>query len=372
MPWILETSAGRFIDSFTGRDEAETARKKCGIVGAKVRSGKVPLAHSLTKAAATRVPTFGAVRIGAVTADDFRNIDSFVLYLASKNRSQYTQDEFTTLAHHMHVVDVADLQKKLKKLGLTPVFKTLKLSHGRVITREPASPPKTVEHVRGKPVAVSGSFKPLPVSPGQKAKMRTRTLPDIDLDDLLSKSKSKADKAQTAAAGLRILHRKIVGTIDQYNAKAAEANEAIDQLENNLFENIKEAITAYNEGVTAVSALLDQWIENGEEHAEKLAQKADDETRGTDEEKKAWKKEAEAYEAWLDQVREVNDDLGGYEEESLDEPELPGAIDEIADNEFSEENADRIAKLPAEPGTDKTKSKRKAAEKQDIKQLGGK
>ena len=43
MAWLLETAGGKFIDNFATKGEAETARKNIGIVGCRVRSGKVPM-----------------------------------------------------------------------------------------------------------------------------------------------------------------------------------------------------------------------------------------------------------------------------------------------------------------------------------------
>jgi exonuclease VII small subunit len=360
MPWILETASGKFIDSYTGREEAETARKKYGILGAKVRAGKVPLEHALTKAATTRAPTaFGAVRVGAVSADDFKSYDNFVLFIHSKGRSQYTKDELTTFAHHMHVTNLADMTQRLRKLGLTPMIETSKMSGG-ILTRTPGPPPRTVEHVRGKPVEVSGSFKPLPISPEEKAKVRARMLPDVNLGALLEKaprgSMGKLDKSQAAnqrlmVQGLRNLHQKIGLAIDQYNAKVDEINTIIEQLESEKFVAVEEAVNAYNDGVRDVSAMLDQWIEGGESFAENLAQR---EPKIDPDAQERWAEEMGALEAWLDQIREVNDQLEGLDEETIEQPDVPDPIDE---DEFklpddfipSEENAALVASIPEEP-----------------------
>ena len=359
MPWILETTNGKFIDSFTGRDEAETARKKCGILGAKVRAGKVPLSHALTKAAATRIPTFGAIAIGAVIDDDFKSYENFVQYVLSKGRSQYTKDELTTFAHHMHATNLADVTQKLRKLGLTLMVETAKMSGG-VLTKRPAPPPKTVEHVRGKPTEVSGSFKPLPVSPEEKAKIRARLLPDVDFGALLEKaprgSMGKLDKTQVSnqklmVQGLRSLHQKIVIAIEAYNAKVDEINTIIDQLENEKFAAVEDAIGAYNEGLTSVTGMLEQWIESGEAYADNLAQR---EPKTDEAARERWEDEVNAHEEWLDQIREVNDQLEALDEESAEPPELPDPIDEdeykIADDFIpAEENANFIANIPEEP-----------------------
>lgn len=365
MPWILETASGKFIDSFTGRDEAETARKKCGILGAKVKAGKAPLSRVLTAALATggstKLSRVLATSVGAVSIEeDFKSLANFVQYVLSKGRSQYTKDEFTTLAHYQGTSNLVDLAKKLQKLGLTPMIETSKMTAGGILTKKPAPPPKTVEHVRGKPVEVSGSFKPLPVSMEEKAKIRARSVPDVDFTVLLEKaprgSMGKLDKTQASnqklmVQGLRNLHRKIALTVEQYNAKIDEINEIIEQLENEKFAAVEEAVVAYNAGLESVSELLDQWIVSGEEYAQNLS---DREPKNDPDALDRWTAEVDAHEVWLDQIRTVVDQLEGIDEETVKPVEVPEPIDE---NEYKipddfippEENADLIASIREEP-----------------------
>jgi len=113
MAWILESSSGKFIDNFASKAEAEAARKRIGILGCKVRSGKVPITRIL------------ATQIGSVPPQ-FQSIDAFVDYLADDDRTTYTAAELNKLVAGTHtnrsaVVDRLRARNIVAEFGKRPV-----------------------------------------------------------------------------------------------------------------------------------------------------------------------------------------------------------------------------------------------------------
>jgi len=299
MPWLLETSNGKFIDTFGSKSEAESARKTCGILGAQVRSGRVPQTHMLA--------------MQTVTPDDFASVDNFIEYLDDHGRNTYTVSELEKLARGRNSVL---LVQQLRARGYTPELQTSKATRTGIRTTTVPRPPKLPQP--------TGSFKPLPETPQAKAQRRARLIQDVDLGDLAAKgvreSLGKLDRTLLGrqkgyVTALTGRHLKILRRVDEFNETVEQINALIDSLEGDRADAVEEAVSEYNEAVVATKEFIDELVAGAEQYAENQTEKSPD-WADTD--------IGLAHDAWVDQIREVGDDL-----EEIGDLELPEPPDTI-------------------------------------------
>jgi tetratricopeptide (TPR) repeat protein len=324
MAWLLETASGKFIDNFGSRAEAETARKRIGIVGCKVRQGKVPMTRIL------------ATQIGGVQPQ-YQSVDAFVDYLAEDDRTTYTTAELNKLIAGTHMSRSVLLERLRAKNVLGELHK------------KPVRPPP-----RPPPVP-AGWKKPLAKDESERTKAkrlaRARTAVKVPLEQLtenvidkpidsLNKTQQARKKAFVDALATR--HLEILLRVRDYNEALDEIDKQIEGLEART-EAIQEAISEYNSAVGAAQDFVTEIRDNAQEYF--------------DEKSPEWQagetgKAGPAFQEWIEAL-EALPDLKEIDEAAL---ELSDAFDLIGDdyrieedNLDAEENAAVIAEIPDGP-----------------------
>jgi len=323
MAWILETASGKFIDNFGSKGEAETARKNIGIVGCKVRQGKVPMTRLL------------ATQVGDVPPQ-FKSVDAFVDYLADDDRTTYTAAELNKLVVGTHT----NRSALIERLRAKNVIGEL---HRKQVRPPPRPPP-----------APTGWRKPLAKDESERTKAkklaRVRTAAQIPLETLTeniidkpidSLNKTQQARKRAFVNALATRHLDILLRMQEYDESIDEIDKLIESLEDRS-DAIKESIKEYNNVVGAAKDFITEIRDSAQEYFdEKSVEWQSGEKGGA----------GPVFQEWIDALESLTD-LEEIDEATLNLPEPPGAIEEehrISESLDDEANAAVIAEIPDGP-----------------------
>lgn len=321
MAWILETASGKFIDNFASKGEAEKARKNIGIVGCRVRQGKVPV----TRLLATQ---------GGALPPHFQSVDAFVDYLADDDRSTYTTAELNKLVVGTHTNRSA-LVERLRAKNIVGEL------HKKPVRAAPKPPP-----------VPTGWKKPLAKDDSERTKAkrvaRARSAAKVPLEKLTesvvnapiaSLNQTQQGRKRAFAEGLATRHLDILLRMQEYN----EAIDEIDRLIGNLEDKsgaISDAITEYNAAVGAASDFITEIRDSAQEYAETKSSEWQDTAAG------------QAFQEWIETL-DALPDLEEIDEDAANIPDQPEVIgDEFRIDESGlddEVNADVLLEIPDGP-----------------------
>ena len=327
MAWILETASGKFIDNFDTKGDAEKARRSIGIVGCKVRQGKVPITRLL------------ATQVGGVPPH-FQSVDAFVDYLADDDRSTYTTAELNKLVVGTHTNRSA-LIERLRAKNIVGEL------HKKPVKKAPKPPPTPKS-----PLAPTGWSRPLAKDDSERTKAkrvaRARSAAKVPLETLTqsvvnspiaSLNQTQQARKRAFADGLAVRHLEVLLRMQEYN----EAIDEIDRLIGNLEDKsgaISEAITEYNAAVGAASDFITEVRDSAQEYAETKSAEWQDTPAG------------QAFQEWIEAL-DTLPDLEEIDENAAGIPDAPEAIgDEFRIDESGlddEVNAEVLLEIPDGP-----------------------
>jgi hypothetical protein len=314
MAWILETASGKFIDNFASKSEADKARRNIGIIGCKVRQGKVPVTRLL------------ATQVGGVPPH-FQSVENFIEYLEEDERTTYHPIELNKLVAGTHLSRDA-IVARLRAKNIIPVVA------GK---QPPRAAPKP-------PPAPTGWKKPLAKDDSERTRAkrlaRTKAAQKIPLSKLTGDviNRPIASLNQTQQARKKAFVEALTGHHLEIQLRVQDYNEAVDDFIRTLTERsnaITGAIDEYNEVVGAASDFVTEIRDSAQEYFDEKTEK----WQGSD-----------AFQEWLNAL-DALPDLVEIDEDDLNIPD-PDAIEDeykIDAEVEDEENAAVIADIPDGP-----------------------